>query len=85
MLKAGQKVRVDIKPIKKSNWGEERVHRSGRIYSVTDRIIVIQYSKNGKPTYKDSFNAADIIEEKVIMNVEIDGEWTRITKEYFKL
>ena len=60
------------------------VHKKGRIYALTDKIITIQYLKNGKQTYRESFNIADIIERKAVIEVLVNGEWVQVTKEYFK-
>lgn len=83
-MQVGDKATVDIKPVKKPNWGEERLHRTGRIHSLTDKLITIEYLKDGKPTYKDSFNISDVIEEKAIINVCVNRVWTRVSKKDFE-
>ena len=67
MLKVGQKAKVDIKLVKKCNKGETREHKVGRIFALTDKLIIIQYSKNGYTTYKNAFNIADVIERRALI------------------
>lgn len=85
MLKIGQRAKIDIKLVKKCNKGETREHKVGRIFSLTDKLITIQYTKYGKPTYKNSFNVADVIERKAVINVWINGAWQEVTKNDFKI
>lgn len=83
-MKIGDKVKVDLRFVKKPNGGDEREHKSGRIYSLTDKLITIEYLKDGKPTYRNSFNIADVIEERAIIRVRANREWTRIAKKDFE-
>ena len=83
-MNIADKVKVTKNIKGKGHDTNEIVHKKGRIYALTDKIITIQYLKNGKQTYRESFNIADIIERKAVIEVLVNGEWVQVTKEYFK-
>ena len=83
-MQVGDKVQVDLRFDKKPNGGDEREHKTGRIYAITNKLITIEYLKDGKPTYRNSFNIADVIEEKVIISICVNRKWTRVAKKDFE-
>ncbi|MFR8044190.1 MAG: hypothetical protein ACLU7E_19065 [Clostridium butyricum] len=84
-MQIGNKARI-IKDIKGKGLNtDEIIYKKGRIYALSDKITVIEYIKQGSPTYRESFNIADVIENKVMIEVFTNGEWVQVTKQYFKI
>ena len=84
-MQVGDKVRItkDIKG--KGHNTDEIIYKKGRIYTLKDKIITIEYLKNGEPTYRESFNIADIMEKKAVIEVLVNGEWVQVTQNDFKI
>lgn len=85
-MKVGDKVRLTLKVSKKSSNGSGEESKKGKIYSITDRLIVIEYiNRYGEPTYRESFKLSDIIEKKAIIEVKENGAWVQVTPMNLKL
>lgn len=85
-MKVGQTARVTKT---KSYQGRDSysiptVNRKSRVYALTENIIVLEYLKDDKPTVRESFNIADIIEKVVKIEVKQGKEWIEVDKSYFK-
>jgi uncharacterized protein Veg len=59
-------------------------NRQARIYALTDYVIIVEYIKDDKPTCRESFNLADMIEKRVNIEVKEGNGWKKVTKKYFK-
>lgn len=85
-MQIGDKVRATLKVSKKSGNGTGKELKKGKIYSLTDRLIVIEYiNRYGEPTYRESFKLSDIIEKKAIIEVKEDGTLVQVTPMNLKL
>ena len=79
-MKVGDKVRLTLKVGKKCNGSSGIESKQGRIYSLNKRLITIEYiNKYGEPTYRNSFNIADIIEKKAVVEVKENRTWVQVT------
>ena len=83
-MNIGDKVRLKVKQMAKLN-RPAFVEHKGYICNITDHIINIMYIKDGRKTYRESFDIADIIEKKAEIEVFIGGKWVEVTSKDFKI
>lgn len=82
-MQIGAKVRLKVKQMAKHR--PAFVDHKGYICGITKHLINIMYTKNGRDTYRESFKLADIVENKAIIEVLINGEWIPVTKQDFTI
>jgi uncharacterized protein Veg len=83
-MKVGQTVRVSKNKEGKNSNTIKMSNRLGNICALDEFKIIVEYSKDGKPVFRESYNEADIIEEIVKIEIKKGKEWVRVDKSYFK-
>lgn len=85
-MKLGQTVRVTKTKSyqRKESHSVPIINKKAKVYALTDHIITVEYLKDGKPTVREAFNKADIIEKVVKIEIKQGKEWIEVDKSYFK-
>ncbi|WP_238899344.1 hypothetical protein [Clostridium sp. YIM B02500] len=83
-MKVGQTARVTKTKEGKNSNTIKMNKRSGTIYALDKFKITVEFNKDGKPTFRESYNQADIIEGIVKIEIKKGKEWVKVDKSYFK-
>lgn len=85
MLKLGTKVKVIKRPNNSAVGRTSREEKQGYINALTKHLITVMYTKDGQDTYKESINVADIIENKIELQIMNNKEWVKATLKDFRI
>lgn len=79
-MKAGDKVKIKVKQMAKLNRPAFVKHK-GYISNISNNIIVVMYTDSYEnDLYRESFNIADVIEGKAIIEIKENGIWRLINQ-----
>lgn len=79
-MQVGDKIKLKVKQMAKLN-RPAFVEHKGYISNISSNVIVVMYSDSyNKDLYRVSFNIADIIEGKAIIEIKEKGIWRLINQ-----
>lgn len=82
-MKVGDKVKVTKRKEGKNSYALNMNKRLGTIHSIDKYKITVEYLKDGKPAFRESYNQSDVIENIVIIECRKGKTWESVTKECF--